>query len=33
MFNYLIIINNYNKIITNPYKFDLIYYILLTMYL
>jgi hypothetical protein len=33
MFNYLITINNYNQIITNPYKFDLIHYILLTMYL
>jgi len=33
MSSYLVIINNYNQIITNPYKFDLIDYILSTMYL
>ncbi len=33
MSNYLVIIKNYNQIITNPYKFDLIHYILSTMYL
>jgi hypothetical protein len=27
MFSYLVIINNYNQIIINPYKFDLIHYI------
>jgi hypothetical protein len=32
MFSYLVIINNYNQIITNPYKFDLIHYILSKMY-
>jgi len=33
MSNYLVIINNYNQIITNPYKLDLIHYILSIMYL
>jgi hypothetical protein len=33
MSNYLVKIKNYNQIITNPYKFDLIHYILSTMYL
>jgi hypothetical protein len=33
MSTYLIIINNYNQIITYPYKFDLIHYTLSTMYL
>jgi len=33
MSNYLVLINNYNQIITNPYKFNLIHYMLSTMYL
>jgi hypothetical protein len=33
MSNYLTIINNYSHIIYNAYKFDLIHYILSTMYL
>ncbi len=33
MSNYLVINNNYNQIITNPYKFDFIHYMLLIMYL
>jgi hypothetical protein len=28
MFSYLVVINNYNQIIINLYKFDLIHYIL-----
>jgi hypothetical protein len=33
MSSYLVIIHNYNQLITNPYKFDLIHYILSITYL
>jgi len=33
MSSYLVIINNYNQIMSNPYKIDLVHYTLSTMYL